>query len=58
MDWEYRNVMTVAVEKKVIIPGDPEREMQGQRMKEGITLIEPVAKDLEQLAEKFRIVFC
>lgn len=53
----FRNAKTIAGEKKVIIPGDPEREMQEQRMKEGITLIEPVAKDLEQLAAKFNLPF-
>ena len=39
--------------EKVLIPGDPEREMQAIRMKEGIPLLGPVVDDLSYLAEKF-----
>jgi LDH2 family malate/lactate/ureidoglycolate dehydrogenase len=53
----FRNAKTVAGETKVLVPGDPEREMQEQRMKEGIPIIEPVVKDLEQLAVKFNVPF-
>ncbi|MBS1620603.1 MAG: Ldh family oxidoreductase [Bacteroidetes bacterium] len=53
----FRKAKPVAGEKKVLIPGDPEREMQENRMKEGIALIEPVIKDLEQLAAKFNVSF-
>lgn len=54
----FRKAKTVAGEKRVLIPGDPEREMQEQRMKDGIPLIEPVLKDLELLAAKFDLSFC
>ncbi|HJW16826.1 MAG TPA: Ldh family oxidoreductase [Flavisolibacter sp.] len=38
---------------KVIIPGDPEREMEQVRMNNGIPLLGPVVDDLKYLAEKF-----
>ncbi len=53
----FRNARTVAGEKRVMVPGDPEREIQEQRMNEGIPVIEPVVKDLEQLAVKFNVPF-
>jgi L-2-hydroxycarboxylate dehydrogenase (NAD+) len=37
----------------VLIPGDPEREMEAVRRKEGIPLLGPVVDDLNYLAEKF-----
>ena len=39
----------------VLIPGDPEREMENIRMKEGIPVVESVVDDLKALAEKFNI---
>jgi L-2-hydroxycarboxylate dehydrogenase (NAD+) len=53
----FRNAKTVPGEKKVLIPGDPEREMQEQRIKEGIPIIGAVVSDLEQLATKFNVPF-
>ncbi|MBI2282269.1 MAG: Ldh family oxidoreductase [Bacteroidetes bacterium] len=41
--------------EKVLIPGDPEREMEIIRMKEGIPLVDSVAADLEQLATRFSL---
>jgi LDH2 family malate/lactate/ureidoglycolate dehydrogenase len=43
--------------EKVLIPGDPEREMEQNRRKAGIPLVKPVEDDLKQLAEKFGIAF-
>ena len=43
--------------KKVIIPGDPEREAEIIRMAQGIPLMEDVVKDLQDLGEKFGVVF-
>ena len=40
---------------KVLVPGDPEREMEQERMSDGIPLLKPVIKDLETLAERFGI---
>jgi LDH2 family malate/lactate/ureidoglycolate dehydrogenase len=53
----FRNAKTVAGEEKVIIPGDPEREMEVVRMKHGIPLVNTVAEDLQKLAEKFELSF-
>ncbi|MFT3683115.1 MAG: Ldh family oxidoreductase [Ferruginibacter sp.] len=41
--------------EKVIIPGEPEREMEKERMQNGIELLPPVIKDLNELAAKFSI---
>ncbi|MEP6467413.1 MAG: Ldh family oxidoreductase [Parafilimonas sp.] len=40
---------------KVLIPGDPEREMETIRMKEGIPVVESVVAELNLLANKFAI---
>jgi L-2-hydroxycarboxylate dehydrogenase (NAD+) len=42
---------------KVLIPGDPEREMEAIRMKEGIPIVDAVVDDLKKVAEKFGIEF-
>jgi L-2-hydroxycarboxylate dehydrogenase (NAD+) len=51
----FKTAKTVPGEKKVIIPGDPEREMEAERMLNGIELLQPVIDDLTQLAEKLGI---
>jgi LDH2 family malate/lactate/ureidoglycolate dehydrogenase len=51
----FREAKTAEGFEKVIIPGDPEREMEAVRMKEGIPLLGPVVDDLNSLAEKFGI---
>ena len=42
---------------KVLIPGDPEREMESIRMKEGIPLVASVVDDLKEVGKKFSIQF-
>lgn len=42
--------------KKVLIPGDPEREIEAMRAKEGIPLNENVVSDLREVGKKFDIV--
>src|ERR1044071_2124114 len=41
----FRSAKTVEGEEKVLIPGDPEREMEALRMKEGIPLLDAVVTD-------------
>jgi len=42
---------------KVLIPGDPEREMEAIRMKEGIPIVDSVVEDLKKVGEKFGLEF-
>jgi L-2-hydroxycarboxylate dehydrogenase (NAD+) len=41
--------------EKVIIPGDPEREMEKNRLENGIELLPAVINDLDELALKFNL---
>ncbi|TWF37373.1 malate dehydrogenase (NAD) [Chitinophaga polysaccharea] len=43
--------------KKVLIPGDPEREMHHERLENGIPVIAPVVKDMKDVAAKFNLNF-
>ncbi len=55
-NWIERFRSAKAIEgEKVIIPGDPEREMEKERMEKGIYLLPPVVKDLEELSKKFEV---
>jgi LDH2 family malate/lactate/ureidoglycolate dehydrogenase len=54
----FRAAKTVEGEEKVIIPGDPEREMEAERMNSGIPLVNAVLEDLKVLAERFSLPFC
>ena len=53
----FRKAKTVEGEAKVIIPGDPEREMAAERINTGIPLVKSVADDLKSLAVKFQLSF-
>lgn len=53
----FRSAKTIPGKDKVLIPGDPERETEIERMKNGIHLLSPVIKDLESLSQKFEIPF-
>ncbi len=53
----FRNARTVEGQEYVIIPGDPERESEHQRRKEGIPLNPKVVDDLRALGKKFETNF-
>lgn len=53
----FRSAKTIESEEKLIIPGDPEREFEIDRMKNGIPLNEKVVHDLKELSKKFEIKF-
>ena len=53
----FRSAKPVKGQSNVLIPGDPEREMEKIRMKEGIPLLTPVVEDLKFLGEKFETPF-
>lgn len=48
----FRAAKTAGDHEKVLIPGDPEREMEQVRKVAGIPLLEPVVNDLEVLSQK------
>lgn len=41
--------------QRVLIPGDPERAMEAERLINGIPVAEPVRKSLEELSERFGV---
>lgn len=43
--------------KQVLIPGDPERELEIERKLQGIPLLEPVVEDLRSLSTRFHLDF-
>ncbi|CAL1520211.1 Ldh family oxidoreductase [Chitinophaga sp. MM2321] len=43
--------------QQVLIPGDPEREMQHYRLENGIPVVAPVVKDMQEVAAKFKLNF-
>jgi L-2-hydroxycarboxylate dehydrogenase (NAD+) len=49
----FRNCKTIPGEEKVLVPGDPEREFEVERMEKGIPLIMQVIDDLQSLAQRF-----
>ncbi|MGN6509032.1 MAG: Ldh family oxidoreductase [Chitinophaga sp.] len=53
----FRSAATAEGHEKVLIPGDPEREMQAERIKTGIPVLGPVVKDLGEVAMKLKIDF-
>jgi len=53
----FRSAKTIKGETKVLIPGDPEREMEKERKQNGIPLLEPVIHDLQELGKRFEIPF-
>ena len=53
----FRTADTVEGQEAVLVPGDPERILEKERMKTGIDLLKPVEDDLMRLAEKFELEF-
>lgn len=51
----FRNCRTIPGEEKVLVPGDPERMFELERLKNGIPLLEAVVNDLQQLAGRFSL---
>jgi LDH2 family malate/lactate/ureidoglycolate dehydrogenase len=53
----FRSAKPVEGQPRVLIPGDPEREMNAIRLTEGIPLNAKVVEDLKGLAKKFDLKF-
>ena len=51
----FREAVPIDPQQKVLIPGDPERECQAEREKNGIPLVDVVWSDLQSIAQKFNI---
>ncbi len=51
----FRNAKPIEGYEKVLIPGDPEREFEVIRMKEGIPLLQTVVEDLTEVGQKFNL---
>jgi LDH2 family malate/lactate/ureidoglycolate dehydrogenase len=51
----FRNATPIKGEEKVLVPGDPEREFETERMKNGIPLLDMVVEDLNKLGERFSL---
>ncbi|WP_121357120.1 Ldh family oxidoreductase [Flavisolibacter nicotianae] len=49
----FRSAKTAGGFEKVLIPGDPEREMEAERKHAGIPVLQAVVDDLKTLGEKF-----
>jgi len=53
----FRSARTIEGASHVVIPGDPEREFESIRMKDGIPLDPKVVEDLVKLGTSLRVVF-
>jgi L-2-hydroxycarboxylate dehydrogenase (NAD+) len=53
----FRSAKTVPGQARVIIPGEPERALEEERLINGIPLLQAVVDDLCQLADKYEIKF-
>ncbi|WP_297338453.1 Ldh family oxidoreductase [Algoriphagus sp.] len=53
----FRSAETTPGNDRVIIPGDPERELEAIRKKEGIPLLQPVIEDLSELGKRLGVKF-
>jgi L-2-hydroxycarboxylate dehydrogenase (NAD+) len=51
----FRSAKTIEGQERVLIPGDPEREMEIIRLNSGIPLLDAVIEDLKNLGKKFEI---
>ena len=53
----FRSARPAEGEECVLIPGDPEREAEQKNMKEGITIVPAIVKDLAEIASALDIPF-
>lgn len=51
----FRQAQPTEGNEKVLIPGDPERELEAERRVSGIPLLKPVVEDLRNLGERFGV---
>lgn len=51
----FRSAIPMEGHEQVLVPGDPERAMEAERLKKGIPLLDAVVEDLRSLSDKFSI---
>ncbi len=51
----FRSSTPVDANQPVLVPGDPEREMEQERLEHGIPLLDAVWKDLEEIGKRFGV---
>src|SRR6201994_1752766 len=51
----FRSAKPVEGQERVLIPGDPEREMEKERRSQGIPLLPAVVADLKEVAQKLAV---
>jgi len=51
----FRNATPIDGQTRVLIPGDPEREMETKRMAEGVPLLSVIVEDLEKTGALFEV---
>ncbi|MCF3109068.1 Ldh family oxidoreductase [Niabella sp. CC-SYL272] len=58
-DWigGFRKAAPIPGQERVLVPGDPEREMEAERRRNGIPLLPAVAEDLKTLGAKLGVLF-
>jgi L-2-hydroxycarboxylate dehydrogenase (NAD+) len=52
----FRAARPMPGQERVLVPGDPEREMEKERWEKGIPLVESVVRDLKELGERLGVV--
>ena len=52
----FRSATPASVDQPVVVPGDPEREIEKYRLENGIELLADVAEDLIALGNKFAVM--
>jgi L-2-hydroxycarboxylate dehydrogenase (NAD+) len=53
----FRNAKPIEGQEKVLIPGDPEREISAERLRNGIPLNPKVVEDLKELGSRLAVPF-
>lgn len=51
----FRTAKPAEGHERVLIPGDPEREAEAERMEQGIPLLNAVAEDLRDIGQRFNV---
>jgi L-2-hydroxycarboxylate dehydrogenase (NAD+) len=51
----FKQATPISVNQPVLIPGDPERAAEADRLKNGIPLLTAVVEDLKVLSDKFEV---